>query len=440
MEWVPKYVLRFEKPCYKTKKVEVEVAQNERRVYQPVTMEPVYSYVDVTTAGNTAGIVYLNDERIGSLPIRAYQACPGEFTLKVQFTDGQFIKHIILEEGKTTSVVAEPLPSIVWFGVREEANQAPDPNIDMWMKDLKTWNVSFVDPNNTRLVQHDPYDLFFNESRSVSESAMSMARPLGADLYVVARVVRKKVVIRFLEVAFWTPLSKKVKVYSIDFREIEKFKELLQNLDMPIKLTHSWVGARLAKVEGQNGCKILEVTPGSPLAGLAVAGDQITSLDGKFLNQPSQLVQISSNKTVNLEINGTNVTVTPVTCIAEFPFNPSVFCPQAVVARLDKLSKYAPDPLVQQSAKFNRARYQFFLGDYQQAFDTFSDNSFKLSYDYGINQGTLFFYQGLCFRRLNLSAEARASFQKATQYPEGTLFDAYGPKVAFWAEAQLQQL
>lgn len=435
-----KYLMRFERPCYKSKKIEVEVNQSERRIYQPVTLDAVYSYIDVTTAGGTAGIVYLNDERIGSLPIRSYQTCPGEYTLKVQFTDGQFIKHVTLEENQTTAITAEPLPSIVWFGVKEEGGHSPDENIEQWLKGLKSWNISFVDPNNTRLVQHDPYDLLFTDSRLVGEAAMSLDRSLNADLYVAARVVRRKVVIRFLEVAFWSPLSKKVKIYSIDFRELDKFKTLLDGVDGPLVLTRSWVGAQAARVWGINGCKLLSVSPNGPLAGLAVPGDVITSVDGKLVNHPSQLLSVPAEKPVNLEINGTSVSITPTQSIAELPYDPGLLCPQAVVARLDKLSKYASDPIIQQSATFNRARYQFFLGDYQQAFDTFSDASFKLPYGYGINQGTLFFYQGLCFRRLSLNAEAREAFKQALNYPEGTLFDAYGPKVSFWAEAQIQQL
>ncbi len=436
-----KYQLRFEKPCFKTKLIEVEVTQNERRTYQPVTMEPVYSFIDVATAaGDAAGIVYLNDERIGSLPIKAFQTCPGEFTLKVQFTDGQFIKHVVLEEGQTTRVSAEPLPSIVWFGVKEEGVQAPDENIDRWLKDLKSWNVSLVDPNNTRLVQHDPFDLLFNESRTASDSALSLDRSLNADLYVAARVVRRNVVIRYLEVAFWTPLSKKIRVYSIDFREIEKFKELMNSIDGPLPLTHSWIGARTAKVLAVNGVKVLEVSPSGPLAGLAVNGDLITSIDGKLINHPAQLMSLVAGKATNVEINGTSVSVVPLETIAELPYDPASLCPQAVVARLEKLGKYASSPLIKQSATFNRARYQFFLGDFKQAFDTFSDAKFRLDYDYGINQGSLYFYQGLCFRRLDLNAEARNAFGEASKYPEGTLFDAYGPKVAFWAEAQIQQL
>jgi len=433
------YTIRFQKPCFKTEIKNVKVENMDRIAFRPVVMKPVYSFLEVTTPGESPGVVYLDQERRGSLPLLASQECPGTYTLMVQFTDGQFVKEVTLEEGQTTSIVAQPLPSIVWFGTQKGGDQASDTAVvDRWFKSLSSWNVHFVDPNNTRTVPHDPFDLLFSESRIVGEAWQAFHRSLNADLYVAARVVRKKVVMRFLEVAMWTPLSQHVSVYSIDFRELDKLSDLLQTIDGSLQLTQPWIGVQVAKIWGQQGCKIIDVIEGGPLVDRVNEGDLITKIGGKLFSQPAQLRDLEAAKEIDMEVGSETLRVTPETTIAALPFDPDRVCPQAVVARLEKLRKYSPDLLLRQSAQFNLARYQFFLGDFQQAFDIFS--TFQMEQSFGISQGTLFFYQGLCFRRLNLSQEAVGSFNSAMSYPHATLFDAYGPKVSFWAKTQLKEM
>ncbi len=76
------------------------------------------------------------------------------------------------------------------------------------------------------------------------------------------------------------------------------------------------------------------------------------------------------------------------------------------------------------------------MGDVKEGYDMFS--SMTLNLEYGISQGTLHFYQGLCFRKLKLNSEATESFRAVLQYPHATLFDAYGPKAAFWADSEMK--
>lgn len=434
------YTIRFQKPCYRTQIKNVKVENFDRIAFRPVVMEPVYSFLEVTAPGEASGIVYLNQERRGALPLLASQECPGTYTLMVQFTDGQYIKEVTLEEGKTTKILAQPLPSIVWFGIdRSSDDMAADvAQVDQWLKSLKSWNVQFVDPNNTRLVPHDPFDLLFSEKQIVGEAWHAFHRSLNADLYMAARVVRKKVVMRFLEIALWTPLSQRISVYAIDFRELEKLSALLGAIDGPLALTQPWIGVQVAKIWGQQGCKVMDVNEDGPLSARAREGSIIAKIGGKLFNQPAQLYDLRAGQEVELEIGNEVVPVVPVNTIAALPYEPERVCPQAIIARLEKLSKYATATIEKQSAQFNLARYQFFLGDYQQAFDIFS--TFRMDQPYGISQGTLFFYQGLCFRRLNLNEEAVGSFNSAMSYPQATLFDAYGPKVAFWAETQLKEM
>ncbi|MCB1049085.1 MAG: hypothetical protein H6510_08595 [Acidobacteria bacterium] len=431
------YIVRFEKPCYKSKTFKVEVNKIERRTFEPVIMEPAIAYLDVSTARPTSGIVYLDQERIGSLPISAHQVCPGAKTLRVQFTDGVFVRDLVLEEGQTTQVIAEPLPSLVWFGIEEKEGERPTEDVESWFRGLKSWNFRKVNPNDTRQVPHDPFDLFFNTDHFNLPAAEILNKSVGADLYVTARVVRKKVVIRYLEVAFWSPISPNVRTYAIDFRELDKLKKLLSNMDQPMPLTKAWLGVQSVRVRDAEGCQIVAVHEKGPLSGKVREGDIIKSCNGTLLENPAQLNRLTAGKEAILEVNGNYIKVSPVPTIAELPFDPAEYCPPGLIARLEKTSKYSPDPLIRESARFNQARFQFFSGDFQQAFDIFS--TFKLDHPYGIGQGTLHFYQGLCFRKLNLLNESTASFREAAKYPHATLFDADGPSVAFWAETQLQE-
>lgn len=432
--------IRVEKPCYQTKVFgPPELTTHKRLFLEPVMMTHSKAGLEVTSVQKVSGIVYLDDERVGQLPLRADHLCPGIYTLSVQFSDGQFIKEIELQEDAILSVVAEPLPSLVWFGISEEGSVTPEKEgIENWIKGLSAWNVRFVDPNNTRMVGvDDPVKTLFSPTGSVGESGRVLNRNLKADLYVAAQVVRKKRIVRFLEIAFWTPLSDKVRVYSIDLREVNRLRAILDGIDEPLPLTRSWVGIQCAKVAGEQGLKVISVHPAGPAAGKIQPGQRLTSLGGKLAQHPSQILKLPAGEAVDLEVDGNPITLVPLETISELPFRPEAYCPQAIVAKLEKLAKYSREVLVRESALFNQARYQFFLGDFQQAFDTFS--TAKLDYEFGINQGTLHFYQGLCFKRLNLIQDAVASFRQVMGFPHATLFDAYGPLAAFWAETQIQE-
>jgi len=429
------YEIAFEKPCYKTKKVNVTIDRLQLIYGAPVQLDPAGARLSVKTVGDASGIVFLNQERVGFLPVENHAVCPGEYTLRVKFTDGEFIKTLSVADGDVREVLAEPLPSIAWFGVRGLEEGPPPEDLDRWLRDLESWNLQAIDADDPGQIPIDPFPLLFAGPEMTEENSDILTRNLRADLYMAARIVRRKVVIRYLEVAFWTPLSKSVTVMPFDFRELDKLQAVLQAMDAFPPLTKPWLGAALARLEGVQGCKFLEVHPNGPLAGKVRPGEIASSLNGAVLRQPSEAIGLTELDPVRLEVDGRQVTVAPVATIAEVPFDRSRVAPQALLAKFEKLAKYHPDSLIRDSARFNQARFQFFLGDFKQAFDIFS--TMTISADYGINQGTLYYYQGLCFQRLKLDAEARQSFRAVLDYPRATLFDAYGPKAAYWADTAL---
>ena len=430
------YTLTFEKDCYKPKVNTIEVTELKQVFVTPIVMAPAEAFLTVNTADkDSGGLLYLGEQRVGFLPIANHKICPGDYVLKVQFTDGQYIKNLTLADGEQREIVAQPLPSLVWFGVEESEDGGPPLDIEASLHGLQTWNVRPVDPRDTSLVPVNPFSVLFGGKEMSEQNDGLLTRHLRADLYVAARVIRKKVVVRFLEVAFWTPLSKRIQVMSFDFREIMKFEDLLQSMDAFPPLIRPWLGIQTAKLRGLPGCKIIEVHPNGPLAGKTNAGAFVQAVNGNVLRNPGELFNLDNTRPVTLELSaGQSVTVTPTPTIAEVAYESTAMVPQALLAKFEKLAKYNPDPLVRKSALFNQARYQFFLGDYKWAFDIFS--SLTLDTPYGVNKGSLLYYQGLCFRRLNLVNEAAESFRKVQNYPNATLFDAYGPKAAFWAEAE----
>ncbi len=428
------YTLSFEMPCFQTRANTIEVTELKHMFVRPVTMDPAGAQLTVNTADATGGLLYLDRQRIGFLPILNHRVCPGEYELKVQFTDGQFIKQLTLADGDQLTILAEPLPSIAWFGLQENGAGKPSTDIEAELRALKSWNVRTIDPNNTSLVPINPFPILFGEDQITEEHDAALTRQIHADLYMAARVVRK-VVIRNLEVAFWSPFSKRIHVAQFDFREVGKFEDLLERMDDFPPLVKPWLGIQIARLRGIPGCKVIEVNPNGPLADKVQPGAFVLSVNGNVLRNPAELTGISGAEDVVLDVDGQQLTVTPLPTIAEVSFDDEAFAPQALLARFEKLAKYHPDPLVRKGARFNQARFQFFLGDLQPAFDIFSE--LTLDTPYGINQGTLLFYQGLCFKRLNLIAEATESFRGVTAHPFATLFDAYGPKVAIWAGAEL---
>lgn len=430
------YSLTFEMPCYKTAYKQLTISELKKITTLPFTMEPAGAFVTVKTAGDTeGGLLFLDQQRIGFLPVKAHRICPGEYELKVSFTDGEFIKKVIIQDGDHQEITAEPLPSIAWLGLQESEDGKPPTDLDAGLQALKSWNIRTVDPHDTELVPVNPFPILFESQEMTELGEADLTRNLNADLFMAARIVRRKTVIRYLEVAFWTPLSKKIDIKQFDFREIGKFEDLLKEMDRFPALTRPWLGIQTARLRELPGCKIIEVSPFGPMAQKAQPGSFVQSVNGAVLRNPGELMNLNQNQELTLNIDGAEVEVKPIPTIAEVPFNANASAPQALLARFEKLAKYHPDPLIRKSALFNQARYQFLLGDITRAFDIFA--SLQLDFRYGINRGSLFYYQGLCFRQLKDMTEASRAFRAVLDHPNATLFDAYGPKAAFWAEAAL---
>jgi len=428
--------ISFQKDCFKEKTTFYEVEALEKRLIVPQLLEPAQSFISVATAGDTEGIVFLGTERVGFTPVNSHEVCPGTYELRVRFTDGEFIQKLSLENGDHANVMAEPLPSIAWFGLEDNEEGRPPGDMNAWLEDLRGWNVVTVDPSDTQQVPVNPFPILFGDETMSEENRNGLTRRLTADLYMAARVVRQKVVIRTVEVAFWSPLSRKITVKSFDFREFDNFRTLVASMDVMPTLTRPWLGAKVASLQGVQGGRVLEVHPNGPLADACQRGDTIITVNGSPLRNPRNLYDQVAGEPVTLTLSGRDVVVTPIETIAEVPYEPDTTAVQALLARFEKLAKYHPDILIRQSARFNQARYQFFMGDIKEAYDLFS--TMTLDLDYGISQGTLFFYQGLCFRKLQLASEATESFRAVLSYPHATLFDAYGPKAAAWADSEMK--
>lgn len=430
------YTLRFEKPCFKTAVFTIPIEELKEILVKPIRLEPSEAQLSVSTPKEATGIVFLDQTRIGILPVEQHVVCPGDYTLRVKFSDGEFVKRIRIEDGAHAQLTAEPLPSIAWFGLqsREEGDPPEDPS--KLMNGLTAWNVISVDPHNTNKVPVNPFAILFGERTMSEMDRASLTRHLRMDLYVAARVVRKKVVIRHLEVAFWTPLSDQIHVVSFDFRAFDRFREMLTKMDRVPDLVRPWLGLQIGRREGLPGCEVLAVNPQSPFHSSIRAGQVIEKLNGVPLRRPDELATAAEGELVRVQVGDRVVEGAPVPTLAEVAFDPINACPQAALAMFEKLAKYNPDPLIRLSARFNQARFQFFLGDYKEAFDIFS--TMTLDFPYGINQGTLYYYQGLCFQKLKLPTEAVAAFNQVLNYPHATLFHADGPKAAFWAETELK--
>ena len=430
-------VLTFEKPCFQTRNIGVEIEKLEQIPLAPVLMATSQASISVRTAGgeDTGGLLFLDQKRVGYLPIESHLVCPGEYELKVRFTDGEFIRRVTILEDKNLEVVAEPLPSIVWFGLEENDETPPAIDLNQRMMQLKTWNVRPIDPHNTEQVPINPFPVLFGADEMNDENNSRLTRQLNADLFGAARVVRRKGVISILEVAFWSPISKKIRVHEIDFRELDRFEDLMRSFERFPQLTKPWLGIHVARMRGVTGCKVIDVDPRGPLAGKVQPADMITDLNNAIMRNPGDLLELPDLSAVTLSVNGQSVTVTPINTIAEVDTGERSVSMQAYLARFQKLARYHKDPLVRMSARFNQGRIQLSLGDYQRAFDIFA--SMNLPMSYGINQGTLYYYQALCFQRLGLDGEARSALKKVMEYPGATLFDANGPKAAFWARAEL---
>jgi hypothetical protein len=323
---------------------------------------------------------------------------------------------------------ARPQPTLVWLGIDELEGEAPKEPVAQWFQQLNQWNVlsnqsgpyTGMDLSN-RLLSLEPLD----------PDTQNTLRSLPGDLFVAARVIRKKEIVRFLRLAFATPLTKKVLHFDFDFRKMERSKEFIAQLDVMPLVVVPWLGLQAVSMENREGLEVVSLNPHGPAQ--AILGSlplQITAVNGQLVRRLSDLQPLDLSP-IKVQTAVSTYTVTPTNVIAEVPFNEKTACPLSVLVHLKFLSEFDPDPLLAQSALFNLARFHFYLGDFQVAFDLFSE--FNPPIQYGISRGTAVFYQALCFEKLNLQQEANRSLLEAMNDKDARLWHVDGPFVAEWA-------
>ena len=328
--------ISFQKDCFKTKETNYTVDALAKSLIVPQLLDPAQSFVSVRTAGDAAGIVFMGQQRVGFTPVDRFEVCPGDYELRVRFTDGEYLQNLSLADGEHRELIAEPLPSIAWYGLESTDEGEPPGDMDAWLNALGSWNVIRADPSDTQTVPVNPFPVLFGDEVMNEEGAEGLTRRLQADLHMAARVVRQKVVIRTVEVAFWTPLSKQITIKSFDFREFDKFRDLVASLDSMPALKRPWLGTKVASLEGIQGGRVLEVHAGGPLAGQLQPGDMILTVNGSPLRNPLDLYDQPAGKPVSLVLEGRDLRVTPIETIAEVPLRTIANCRPGLVGSIRK--------------------------------------------------------------------------------------------------------
>ena len=394
-----RYTLTFKKSCFKPLVATKEITDFQQLNVSPVKMEPAGARLTVRTNGDNDGIVYLDQKRIGYLPIENHLICPDDYTLKVSFTDGEYIKQITVADGESREFMAEPLPSIAWFGLQDESEGRPPVEISEILLGLKTWNVWVVDPRDTTAVPINPFPALFDAPVIDERGKQALTRQVKADLFMAARVVRQKVLIRNLEIAFWTPLSDRIHIKSFDFREADKLEKMIASLDIQPALTKPWLGIQTARLQGLQGCRIIEVDPNGPLAGQVQPGELVAGVNGNVLRNPNDLTSLEEIAEVSLDVGGSPGQGHPNGDHRRVTLR----CRGGSYRRhcwpnWRNYSNITPTSLCATALASTRRAFASLSGMSSKPSIFFT--TMQLPAAYGINQGTLLFYQGLCFRQL----------------------------------------
>jgi tetratricopeptide (TPR) repeat protein len=141
------------------------------------------------------------------------------------------------------------------------------------------------------------------------------------------------------------------------------------------------------------------------------------------------LVKQGTSREVRVEVGQTPL---------EIPLNQADFLYNK--AMIDLKHRMVVEPANEALARLNLALCHMELGNYEIALkEHFPLINFGEQVR-GISQGTVYYYQGLSYMRLEEFEEAARMFQQALSHPEATLESNDGPRVAPLAARRLREI
>ena len=458
---VGRHTVEFRRDCYESVQIAFEAEEPKDYTAQIIRLEDSIGQLRMTSTPDGAR-VFIDGEYKGNTPLDLGRVCSGPHHVEVKHPTGKYVADIELGRDEDLSLECPIRPSLAFFGIAVEPGvsnrdlEDVRTNVTAELQKLTAMNLIQVSAEQAidllgrdGLMKFVSKDVAGELSQADPELARDLSEKVGESLeveallvgYVQAQKLTKDVVFNL-----WATGSTAPDIYSLNYLDQGAMPAFVEVLSSSTPIHGSWIGLQSVDTHLGGGPTVLKIGPNGPAdqAGIEL-GDVIVDVDGQPVNDtPTLLSKVVAKEpgdtlSVRLQRQGASrdaqisVGMTPF----EIPMNrPDFLYNKAII---DLRHRMVVEPSVEPLARLNLALCHMELGNYETALREHLPR-ITLPSEPGISQGTVYYYTGVSYERLDEKAEAVRMFQQALQFPEATVQSNDGPRVMPLAERKLREL
>lgn len=455
------HVIELKKECYEP--VRYPFQAEEPKDYTALIIQLDESVGQLQVNSNPAGArVFLDGDYKGNTPLDLSPVCSGPHHLEVKHSNtGKYVEDFVLEKNEVLSLECPIRPTMAFLGlVAEEGVPERDveeirAKVTEELQKLEVMNLIFPDQQHLRsLLGASDISVFLGKRTSNSGADMApqgirdLSEKVGGALEAEALLVGyipKQRLIKDVELNYLAVGAAVADVYTVNYLDREGVTSFVRRLSEPTHLFGGWIGLTGIDTRLAEGPIVIEVAPEGPAAAAGVEpGDVVLEADGQPVRETLELSERVRGKQpgeslvlrlVNQEtFREAHVEIgeTPL----EIPRRQEGFLYNK--AMVDLRHRMVVDPSNEALARLNLALCYMELGDYETALKAHLPYIDFGDRDWGICQGTVYYYQGMAYLELEELEEAARMFNQALQYERATLESNDGPRVAPFAKRRLR--
>ncbi len=417
------HTVELKKECYKTEKIILTIDELKDYFYKPFILERSIGYLTVQSGVfGLEGDVFIDERRIGSLPVKKLEVCSGSHQIKVAFPSGFFIKNVNVAKDEVVVVNAIPKPSLLFVGIKRlksgfnAMGDVSDKVVEL-LKKIEFYNTS----------SNPDYVSSINELLKGNGSVIGKIKNDYGQSLVVFGIEKRIRLRRYID--FY--------VFNTDFFKLEKIT-IEPSKPGELKKLADFIGKMPVIIE--NTCDITVIK--DPMSNTPVVissyndklkpGDLIVSVNGlnvitekdvyNALKVPESEFKIQRGKdTLSVSVKTVKRPVQIRQNINSLSYN------SAYLYFLTKINDVETDDVEKSAAKLNLGVCYLRFGMFENAYDTFS--SANLPDTPGVSAGTIVFLKGICYQEIGLWSDLQMLFDGYAKNPNATVINSHGFKV-----------
>lgn len=456
------HVIELKKDCYEP--IRYPFNAEEPKDYTALIYKLEDSVAQLQIMSNPPGArVFLDGEYKGNTPLDLPRVCSGAHHLEVKHSStGKYVEDLSVEKNEVLSLECPIRPTMAFLGL-VAAEEVPNRDVDEIrekltgeLQKLEVMNLVFPSPDLLRnLTGGAGISAFVSEgfvdteglspddvrdlSEKVGEALEAEALLVG---YIPEQRLIKDVILNFLAVGSTVPDA-----YSLNYLDRESMATFTSRLSEATPIFGSWIGLKSIDTRLAEGPIVLRLVPDGPAASGGIElGDIVVEVDGSPVSQSLELLtrvrakQPGESLVMKLANQGASreVRVEAGRTPMEIPMKQEgMLYNKAIV---DMKHRMVVDPSNEPLARLNLALCHMALGDYETALKEHLPNINFGDRIRGISQGTVYYYQGIAYMKLEEMSEAARMFNQAMAFEEATLESDDGPRVAPLAKRRLREI